>query len=303
MMSGRDKALAALVALIWGVNFVMARMGMESFPPLLLAAIRFALVAFPAVLFIRPPGNGAATVIGAGASMGFFQFGLLYSAIHLGMPVGLASLVLQVQTVFTVIIAAVVLRERPTRYQVAGIGVGILGMAVVGWKYVVDAPALPFLMTIAAAASWALGNVVTRRRPPRDGFSMVVWTALVPPLPLFALSCVFEGWPAITHAVTHVSGRSLLGLVFVTYLASMVGYGIWNLLLSRHAASAVAPWSLLVPPIGMITAYVYSGERPGMAGFVGGAVVIVGVLMALGVGERPRPDVPSARPAAEPPGL
>lgn len=304
-MSAKDKGLAGLVALVWGVNFVAAQIGMESFPPLLLVSMRFTLVALPAVFFVRPPGNGAKTVVAAGASMGLMQFALLYTAMHWGMPAGLASLVLQVQTVFTVSIAAVMLRERPTTYQVVGIAIGVLGMAIVGWRHMVAAPALPFIMTIAAAASWALGNVLVRRRPPRDGFSMVVWTALIPPIPLFALSLMLEGWPAIVDSVTHASMRSLFGLAFLIYGASMAGYGIWNLLLSRYSASSVSPWSMLVPPIGMVTAFFYSGEVPGILGLVGGAVVIAGVLMALGVGSgwSSRGSAPSGVPAVEPPGL
>ncbi|GAB48355.1 EamA family transporter [Mobilicoccus pelagius] len=287
------------------MNFVAAQFGMQSFPPLLLAALRFALVAIPAVFFVRPPGNGVRTVVGAGLTMGVLQFGLPYSAMHLGMPAGLASLVLQVQTVFTVVIAAILLRERPSAYQVTGIAVGIAGMVLVGWRHVSTAPVLPFLMTIAAAASWALGNVLVRRRPPRDGFSLAVWSALVPPVPLFAASYLVEGPEAIAHAFTHVTWQALFGLGFVAYLASMAGYGIWNALLSRHAASSVAPWSMLVPPIGMVAAFFYSGERPGLLGLVGGAVVIVGVLMALGVGTGwgRTHDVPRERPVAEPPGL
>ena len=99
-----------------------------------------------------------------------------------------ASLVLQVQTVFTVVIASLWLRERPTAYQLSGIAVGLAGMAIIGAKHVAVAPILPFLMTMGAAAAWALGNVLTRRRPPRDGFSLVVWSALVSPVPLLALS-------------------------------------------------------------------------------------------------------------------
>lgn len=298
-------ALACIVALIWGVNFVAAQMGMEVFPPLLLAALRFTLVAIPAVFFVKPPGNGWKTVAAAGLAMGFGQFGLLYTALNFGMPAGLASLVLQVQTVFTVVLAAALLRERPATYQVAGIAIGVVGMAVVGWKHMVAAPALPFFMTVAAAASWAVGNVVVRRRPARDGFSLVVWSALISPVPLFLASLAIEGWPTITASMTQVTWRAMLGLAFITYLASMAGYGIWNLLLSRHSASAVAPWSMLVPPIGMVAAFVYSGERPGLLGVLGGVIVTVGVLMALGVGTgwTSRHDVPSGRPAAEPPGL
>lgn len=303
-MPRKDVLLACVVVSVWGVNFVAAKIGMEVIPPLLFAAMRFTLVAIPAVFFVRPPGNGWKTIVGAGLAMGFGQFGLLYTAMSWGMPAGLASLVLQVQTVFTVVIAALWLRERPTAYQVAGIAVGVAGMAVVGGKYFAAAPALPFLMTVAAAASWASGNVMTRRRPPRDGFSMVVWSALVSPVPLLVLSLLVEGPAADLHAITHLTVRSVVGLAFVTYGASMLGYGLWNLLLSRHAATTVAPWSMLVPPIGTVAAFLYDGEVPGVLGIVGGVVVTVGVLMALGV--RPgvrRPDPVRTRPAAEPPGL
>lgn len=303
-MPRKDALLALAVAVVWGVNFVAASIGMESVPPLLFAAMRFTLVAIPAVFFVRPPGNGWKTVVACGFAMGAGQFGLLYTALSWGMPAGLASLVLQVQTVFTVVIASLWLRERPTPYQLAGIAVGVVGMAVVGAKHLAAAPILPFLMTVAAAASWATGNVLTRRRPPRDGFSLVVWSALVSPVPLLALSLLVEGWERDWAALTTMSPRSVVGLAFVTYGASMLGYGLWNLLLSRHAASTVAPWSMLVPPIGTIAAYFYSGEEPGWIGVLGGVVVTVGVLMALGV--RPgvvRMDQPRRRPAAEPPGL
>lgn len=304
MMPRKDVLLALAVASVWGVNFVAASIGMEVIPPLLFAAMRFTLVALPAVFFVRPPGNGWKTVVACGIAMGAGQFGLLYTALSWGMPAGLASLVLQVQTVFTVVIAALWLRERPSAYQVAGIGVGVAGMAIVGAKHFSSAPALPFLLTIAAASSWALGNVLTRRRPPRDGFSLVVWSALVSPLPLLGLSLLIEGWDRDVAALTHLTVRSLTGLAFVTYGASMLGYGLWNLLLSRHSASTVAPWSMLVPPIGTVAAFFYTGEEPGIVGVVGAVVVTVGVLMALGV--RPgrfRTDVPRHRPAAEPPGL
>lgn len=305
-MPRKDMLLASVVVLIWGVNFVAAKFGMEVIPPLLFAAMRFTLVALPAVFFVKPPGNGWPTIVGAGLTMSLGQFALLYSGMQMGMPAGLASLVLQVQSVFTVVIATIVLRERPTRWQVAGVLLGVAGMTLVGWQFMAAAPILPFLMTIGAAACWGTGNVLTRRRPPRDGFSLVVWSALVAPLPLLGLSLLMEGPTRDWYALTHLTWRSLAGLAFVTYLASMAGYGLWNLLLSRHAASTVAPWSMFVPVIGTVAAFFYNGERPTPLGLVGAAVIITGVLMALGVigPRRPRPDIPDREhPPAEPAGL
>ncbi|MEL4356327.1 MULTISPECIES: EamA family transporter [unclassified Luteococcus] len=306
-MPRRDVGLALLVILVWGVNFVGAKIAMESLPPLLMAALRFTLVALPAVFLVPRPRTGFWPVLFSGLTMGALQFGLLYTGMMLGMPAGLASLVLQVQTLFTVVIAAMVLRERPNWMQVAGILIGLLGMAVVGAQYVSAAPALPFLLCVAAAASWACGNVITRRFPPRSGFSLVVWSALVPPIPLLLASFWLEGGPASAwNAVQHISLRSFGGLAFIAYAASMLGYGIWNLLLSRHSAATVAPWSMFVPVIGAGAAWLYDGELPTPLGILGAAITVVGVLLSLGVGNRAlrrRQDHPDPTPHTEPPGL
>lgn len=305
-MPRRDMGLAAVVILIWGVNFVAANIAMESLPPLLLTALRFALVALPAVFFVPRPQMGFWPVAFSGLAMGGLQFGLLYTGMMLGMPAGLASLVLQVQTLFTVVIAALVLREQPSRSQVAGILIGLLGMAVVGAQYIAAAPALPFLLTVMAAAAWACGNVITRRHPPRTGFSLVVWSALVSPIPLLAASIAFDGLDANLAALSHVTLRSLVGLAFITYGASMVGYGLWNLLLTRHSAATVAPWSMFVPVIGAVAAWFYNGEKPTPMGMLGAAITVAGVLLALGVGNRMlrrMVDRPDPTPHTEPPGL
>lgn len=309
-MPRKDVALASIVVLIWGVNFVGANIAMESLPPLLVAACRFTMVALPAVFFVKPPAMGWRAVAVSGLFNGVLQFGLLYSAMMLGMPAGLASLVLQVQTLFTVTIAAFVLREKPRASQLIGIAIGLVGMALVGWQHLAHAPLLPFVMTIAAAGAWASGNIVTRRHPPRTGFSLVVWSALVSPIPLLAASLAVEGWQRDLDALAHVSLRSIGGLAFVAYGASMIGYGLWNLLLSRHAAATVAPWSMFVPVIGAVAAFAYNGERPSPLGVAGGVVTLVGVLLALGVGRRwfvrggrVDDDRPDGVPASEPAGL
>lgn len=306
-MPRRDVGLAVLVILVWGVNFVAAKMAMETLPPLLMAALRFVLVALPAVFVIARPRMGFWPVLASGLTMGALQFGLLYVGMMLGMPAGLASLVLQVQTLFTVVIAATVLRERPNRMQVAGIVIGLVGMAVVGAQYLAAAPVLPFLLTVGAALSWAFGNVITRRHPPRTGFSLVVWSALVPPVPLLLASFWLEGGPASAlAAIQHVSLRSLGGLAFIAYGASMFGYGIWNLLLSRHSAASVAPWSMFVPVIGAGAAWLYDGELPTPLGILGAAITVTGVLLALGAGNRVlrrRANPPVPTPHSEPPGL
>ena len=159
----RPSLLAVLVAVVWGVNFVVIDLGLGDVPPTLFVALRFLVVLVPAVFLVPRPRARWRDVLLVGTFMSLGQFGLLYTALSLGMPAGLASLVLQAQVGLTVLFAAAALREVPTRAQLVGVLVGAAGLVVVGVGRSASTPALAFVVTLAAAASWAVGNVVARR--------------------------------------------------------------------------------------------------------------------------------------------
>lgn len=288
-MPFKDSLLAVLVAVIWGVNFVVIERGLEDVPPLLFLTMRFVLVALPALFLVARPPVPWPLVVQVGLFMSLGQFGLLYTAIALGMPPGLASLVLQAQVVLTVVFAAVRLHERPSGRQLVGVILGAVGLGVVALGRSAATPGLALLLTLAAATSWACGNVVARRVGPSSGLSMTVWSALVVPVPLFGLSLLVEGPHEIATALTHLSWEALASTAYTAVLASWVGYGLWNSLLGRHRASAVVPFTLLVPPVGMTAAWLVKGEVPNAAEAVGGALLLAGVAaVALGGGGRTR---------------
>ena len=162
-MTPRDIGLALLVAVLWGSNFIAIDAGLAVVPPLLFVAMRFVLVALPAVFFVPRPGVGWRWVVLIGVFMSLGQFRLVYVAMHLGMPAGLTPLVLQAQVLFTVVLLSVFLREHATRGQVPGVVVGVVGLAVVAFGRTAVAPLLPLLLVVAAALSWAIGNVMSRR--------------------------------------------------------------------------------------------------------------------------------------------
>jgi len=203
----RHSALAVSVALLWGVNFVAIDVGLETFPPLLFVALRFALTAFPAVLVTRRPAVPARLVVAIGLFLSVGQFGLLFVAIHIGMPAGLSSLVLQLQAVFTIALAIAFLGERPTRTQIAGAAIAFAGLALIAAGRTQNVPWLSLLLVVGAAASWGAGNVCTRVAKPPDGFALLVWASLVGPIPLAALSFLLEGPHAIGHAFDSVGKR------------------------------------------------------------------------------------------------
>ncbi len=284
-MNTRDSLLAALVATVWGFNFVVIDWGMHDVPPLLFAAVRFTLVLLPAVFLVRRPSAPWPTILAVGTFMSLGQFGFLYVAMDAGMPPGLAALVLQAQVIFTVVIAAGVLRERPTRPQVVGVLLGSLGLVVVAVGRGGHVTAAALALCLLAALSWGVGNVVSRASGVTGGLSLTVWSALVVPVPLFALSLAVDGPSALAGALSSFSWQAVVSTAYTAGLASLLGYGIFNGLLSRNPSSAVVPWVLLAPVVAMASAWWLLGQQPTLGEAVGGAVLIAGVLVAL---RRPR---------------
>ena len=286
-MNLRDSLLAALVATIWGFNFVVIDWGMHGVPPLLFAAVRFTLVVVPAVFFVRRPSAPWRTVAAVGAFMSLGQFGLLYVAMAAGLPPGLAALVLQAQVIFTVVIAAGVLHERPSRAQVAGalLGTAGLGIVAVGRGGHVTAGALA--LCLLGALSWGIGNVVSRASGVAGGLSLTVWSAMVVPVPLLALSLALDGPATVAAALSAFSWQALVSTLYTAGLATLVGYGVFNTLLGRHPSSSVVPWVLLAPVVAMGSAWLLLDERPTAAELAGAAVLVAGVLVAMRPRRRP----------------
>lgn len=284
-MPRRDVLLALVVVVLWGVNFVVVEIGLETFPPFLLVALRYLLV-LPAAFFVPRPKTKARYVIALGLFVGMGQFGLLFLAMHLGMPPGLSSLVLQSQAIFTVVFGLVLLRERPSGHQAVGLLVACAGMIVIGVEQGLHAELMPLLLVVAAGASWGVGNIVTRTAR-ADGLPMVVWSSFVPPIPLFALSLGVDGPTAVVRSFTRISWTAVGAVLFLAVLATIVGFGIWASLLRRHRAAAVAPFALLVPVVGMLTAWLAVGEHITLTELAGGVLVLLGLAVLNRVFRRP----------------
>ncbi|GGC29767.1 hypothetical protein GCM10010974_10450 [Brevibacterium sediminis] len=276
--------LALLVVVLWGVNFIFIDLGLRDWPPLLLVAARFTFVVVPAIFFVRFPRGSFGRILLIGTFMSAGQFGLLYTSMALGLPAGLTSIVIQIQAAFTVIVAALVLHEIPSRRQIIGILIGLIGLAVIGLSLQANVPIVAFLVAVGAALSWATGNVIARGvKPGTNGVQMTVWSALVVPIPMVALSTLIDGPTEVAHALTHPTLGVVASAVYTAGLASLVGYVIWNSLLARFPASQVAPFSLLVPPVGVLSAWIVLGDRPSIAELIGGVLLLLGVAVTTGV--------------------
>ncbi|EAB6378076.1 TPA: O-acetylserine/cysteine exporter [Salmonella enterica] len=280
MMSRKDGFLALLVVVVWGLNFVVIKVGLHHMPPLLLAGLRFLLVAFPAIFFVARPKVPLTLLLGYGLTISFGQFAFLFCAIKFGMPAGLASLVLQAQAFFTMALGAFVFSERLQRKQLAGIALAIIGVLVLieaslnGQHIAMSG----FMLTLAAAFSWACGNIFNKKimqHSPRPAvMSLVVWSALIPILPFLLSSLLLEGEDHITQSLITIDMTTILSLLYLAFVATILGYGIWGALLGRYETWRVAPLSLLVPVVGLASAAVLLGETlTGMQ--LAGAVLIM----------------------------
>lgn len=278
-MSPKDLLLALVVIIVWGLNFVVIRLGLDAMPPMLLGALRFLLAAVPAIFFVRRPAIPLRWLLIYGLTISLGQFAFLFSAMKVGMPAGLASLVLQSQAFFTLFFAAALLGERLRALNLIGLLVAAGGLLLIGLEGEGVLTLAGFVLTLCAAAMWAMGNIVTRRLGKVNLVGLVVWGSLVPPLPFFALSLWLEGPQLIGESLARFDLNALLVLAYLAFGATLLGYGLWSRLLSRYPASQVAPFSLLVPVVGLSSAALLLGERLAPLQWLGAALVMLGLLV------------------------
>jgi O-acetylserine/cysteine efflux transporter len=277
-------ALAIGLAAVWGVNFVVMQVGLEHFPPLLYASLRFTLAAFPALLLVGRPEVPWRWVVAVAATLGAGQFGLLLVGMRAGMPAGLTSLVLQMQVLFTILFAVTLLGERLTARRVAGLAVAFGGLALVAFDFGLSGPVGAFALCVAAAAAWGLGNVAQRKAAPPDALRFMVWVSALSAPPLLLLSLLVEGAPDLAAPV-----EGWLSLAYVAFISTLGGFGVWGYLLRHYDASTVAPYTLLVPVFGMSSAALLTGEAISWLQVLAAALIVTGVLYAGTRARAPRP--------------
>lgn len=264
---------------MWGLNFVVIEVALDDFPPLLLSALRYALASLPLLIIGGRAGIPWRWILAVGGAIGVVKFSLLFVGMDVGMPAGLASLVLQVQAFFTVGFAAVLLGERPRAAVGAGLLLATAGLALVAGG--LDGLATPagFALVIGAAAAWGIGNVAIKRVAPADPLRFMTWMCVVPPLPLLGLSLAFEGPRAVGDALAGLDVGGVAAVAYIAFAATTVGWGLWGLLLRTYTAGTVAPFSLLVPIFGLGFAALLLHEPLGVRTVIAAALVVGGVLL------------------------
>jgi O-acetylserine/cysteine efflux transporter len=265
-ISPRDLALTLGIVAVWGFSFVAIKVGLREMPPFAMAAVRFLLAAIPLMFVVKRPRMPWRYIAGYGFAIGVCQFGLLFLGINLGMPAGLSSLVIQLQVFFTIGLGIAFLGERLHRHSLVGATVSAAGLVLLGVdKFATGATAtlIGFFLVIASALAWAVGNVVAKRAAgahDADMFALVVWSSVVPPLPLAALSYVFEGGPAAWQSVLSAGALSWGCVLFLAWAATLFGFAQWAGLMHRYPTALISPFALLIPVSGLASGALLLGE-------------------------------------------
>ena len=278
-LTPRHALLALAVMAVWGSNFVVIRIGLDHLPPLLFAALRFSVAFLPAALYLRRPAVPWRYLAAYGVLIGAGQFGMLFLAISSHISPGLASLVVQTQAFFTIGLAMRFSGERVQGFQWAALGLAAAGIGYIILRSDASATPLGIVLVLLAALGWAGGNLVARQTPGVNMLAYVVWASAFSVPPLFLMSLVFEGWPAIRAGIVDAGYSTWAAVAWQAIGNTMFGYAVWGWLLARYATSTIAPMSLLVPVFGMGTSALFLHESLPAWKLVAAALVMAGLAL------------------------
>lgn len=288
-MNRRDWLITLLIIVIWGANFTAIKIGLGGMPPMLLAAVRYFFVAFPAVLFVKRPEIEWRYCLAYAMTIGVGQFACLYYAYHIGMPAGLASVIMQSQTFITILLAAVVLKESFKMRQITGLAIAVCGLVLVGLVVkragVKALPIAALILTLVSAVFWSLSTFVIKAAANRaktrgvrlEMFGMVAWSALIPPIPFLAMSLFMDGPSIVYDSLRSLSLVSILCVLFMAWFSTLLGTGVWNFLISKHTVGYLAPIPMLIPVFGLLIARFTLNEQLSTLQWIGSAVIILGL--------------------------
>lgn len=271
--------LGIIVAAAWGINFIFVKFGLNELPPLFLCGLRFLFFSIPLVFFIKKPKVKIKDLFIYSTLTFTIQFSLLFLALYLGMPAGVASLVFQVQMFISLFIAAIVFKEKPSVIQIYGGILAFIGIIFVWLDLNQSTSTISLLIEIAAATAWAIGNIYSKKMHTANSLSLVAWGCLIATPPLMMLSLIFEGPSLIWSSILNASWVSVISVTYTTFIATGLGYALWNKLLSHYPVTFVIPFTLLVPVFGIFTAMLIFNEPLTTSKLIATLCILLGLSM------------------------
>jgi O-acetylserine/cysteine efflux transporter len=267
--------LAVLTSVIWGLNFLVTKVGLQDFPPIFFTCLRYTAIAFPLVFFISREGLSWKLIVQTGIFLGTLTFTLAFIGIKLGVPAGLTSLLMQAQVLFTLLLSVAFLSDNPSLHQRIGLGIAFVGIAMLVWDFHQTPSFIGVLFVLAGALCSGISKIVMKNGGNYNTFRLMVWMSIVPPIPLLLLSLVFEDGQVAS--LMHASAAGYGAILFNAFISTIIGFGIQGYLIVRYSPNVVTPYSLLVPVTGLIGGYLLLGETFGLSTFISCVLVLIGL--------------------------
>ena len=281
-MRSHDIFLALIVAVLWGFNFIVMKVGIEEIHPILFVTIRSIFAFFPLIFFVKKPPVSWYVIFALGASIGIFKFLFILLGIHFGLCGPMTSLILQSQAFFTILFAFFLMAERPRSYQIFGMLIAFSGVAFVGYDQLCLGTSAGMLCALGAAASWGISNVLikkTANKTPINMVSLMVWISIIPPIPLFMITCWMDGFWETIGTIRQVSLFTYSTLLYSALFSGVAGYALWGYLLQKYPTPLVTPFSMLVPIVATIFSVLIFHDSFSFNMFISTVLVMTGVLI------------------------
>jgi O-acetylserine/cysteine efflux transporter len=291
-MRKKDLFLALLVVIIWGSTFTVIKLGLVGMPPMVLVGLRFTVAAFPAVFLIKKPEIAWKYIVAYGLTAGLGQFAFDIYSLYLGMPAGLASVIMQSNVFLTFIFAFIILRDKIDGKEILGLIIATIGIILlslnVGLDEIVTVPLFSLFLQLIAAGFWAMSSIVVkkaaraakRENKKLDVFGLVVWSSLIPIIPFFIFGMLLDSPEVVYRSIIGLDLNYFLIIIYLSYAATLFGFSIWGRLLRSYDAGKVALLSLLVPVSGLFVGRVVMNEVLSPVQVIGVVTVILGVFIA-----------------------
>lgn len=278
-MSNKDFIIAIAITFMWGINFSFIKLGLGSLNPFMLAGLRFFLCAIPLVFFIKKPDVKFIYIVLYGLFLGVGLWGVLYLGMHFGISAGVASIVLQLGVFFTVILSYIILKEKIDIYNKIGFVLALIGVLIVFLVTDGTVTVLGMAFVILSAVSWALLNIILKKAKTKDVFAFLIWSTLFPPIPLFLLAYFMQGDIVFINFFENIDTKAIISIAFQVYPTTILGYWVWNSLLTKYPVSIVSPLSLLVPIFGLLGSFVFFHEEIGIYKIVASLIILLGLVI------------------------
>ena len=266
--------MALFVPLLWGLGFVFAKGAINHFPPILLMAFRFSLTALVLVWFTPLPVRKFFQLFKIAIVAAAIQYSLTFTGVK-GLEAGLASIIVQLEVPFLVILGALLLREKPGYKKWIGIAISFVGVAIMSQQDELSGSFISIALVLSGCFAWALGQVMIRKLKDVSGMQVTAWIAVFAAPQLFFMSAVFEDGQV--EAIRTANPLVWWTVLYLGLIMTCLGYYFWNTLIRHHDVSKVAPFLLLLPVFSVLGGNVFLGETITLEKFYGGATILLGI--------------------------